>query len=80
MDYIFFFINIFKKKNLFVLYKYKFKIILLIFFLHICVLLSISFKSNNLKIALCTMGKKENLYVKEFIDYYIKLGINHIFI
>lgn len=34
----------------------------------------------NLKIALCTMGKKENLYVKEFIDYYIKLGIEHIFI
>ena len=34
----------------------------------------------NLNIALCTMGKKENLYVKEFIDYYIKLGIDHIFI
>lgn len=26
------------------------------------------------------MGRKENLYSKEFIDYYIKLGINHIFI
>ena len=26
------------------------------------------------------MGKKENLYIKEFIDYYIKLGIDHIFI
>ena len=26
------------------------------------------------------MGKKENLYVKEFIDYYIKLGVDHIFI
>ena len=34
----------------------------------------------NLKIALCTMGKAENLYLNEFIDYYIKLGINHIFI
>ena len=33
-----------------------------------------------MKIALCTMGKKENLYSKEFIDYYIKLGINQIFI
>ena len=32
------------------------------------------------KIALCTMGRKENLYSKEFIDYYIKLGVSHIFI
>ena len=32
----------------------------------------------NLQIALCTMGKGENLYSKEFIDYYFKLGINHI--
>ena len=37
-------------------------------------------KHVDLKIALCTMGRKENLYSKEFIDYYIKLGINHIFI
>ena len=37
-------------------------------------------KSNNLKVALCTMGKNENLYVKEFVDYYIRLGIDHIFI
>ena len=35
---------------------------------------------NNIKIALCTMGKKENLYIKEFVDYYIRLGIDHIFI
>jgi hypothetical protein len=34
----------------------------------------------NIKIALCTMGKKENLYVKEFINYYSKLGIDKIFI
>ena len=26
------------------------------------------------------MGKAENLYLNEFVDYYIKLGINHIFI
>ena len=34
----------------------------------------------NLKVALCTMGRKENLYAKEYINYYIKLGIDHIFI
>ena len=37
-------------------------------------------KRKNIKVALCTMGKMENLYVKEFIDYYSKLGIDHIFI
>ena len=37
-------------------------------------------KSNQIKIALCTMGKKENLYVNEFINYYKKLGVNKIFI
>ena len=26
------------------------------------------------------MGQEENLYVNEFIQYYIKLGVNHIFI
>ena len=26
------------------------------------------------------MGRKENLYAQEFIDYYIKIGIDHIFI
>ena len=26
------------------------------------------------------MGAKENLYVKEFVDYYIKLGVDKIFI
>ena len=38
------------------------------------------FFNNKIKISLCTMGRKENLYVKEFVDYYIKLGIDHIFI
>jgi hypothetical protein len=33
-----------------------------------------------IKVALCTMGKNENLYVNEFVQYYSKLGIDHIFI
>jgi len=36
--------------------------------------------NNNIKISLCTMGRKENLYIKEFVEYYIKLGIDHIYI
>ena len=37
-------------------------------------------RNNNIKIALCTMGKDENLYANEFIKYYINLGVNHLFI
>ena len=37
-------------------------------------------KINNLKVALCTMGKYENLYANEFVEYHLKLGIDHIFI
>ena len=39
-----------------------------------------SYKADNLKVALCTMGKRENLYVREFVDYYYKLGIDQMFI
>lgn len=39
-----------------------------------------SIKANNLKVALCTMGKKENRYVKEFVEYYYNLGIDKMFI
>ena len=37
-------------------------------------------RKTNTKIALCTIGKKENLYAKEFIQYYINLGVDHIYI
>ena len=37
-------------------------------------------RNSNIKIALCTMGKDENLYANEFIKYYINLGVNHLFI
>ena len=40
----------------------------------------INFFKKHLKVCLCVIGKKENLYVKEFIDYYKKLGYNKIII
>ena len=33
-----------------------------------------------LKVCICTIGKKENLYAKEFVDYYKNLGVNKIFL
>ena len=35
---------------------------------------------SNTKVCMCVIGKKENLYAKEFINYYKNLGYNHIFI
>ena len=32
------------------------------------------------KTCLCTIGKLENLYVKEFVLHYVKYGVNKIFI
>ena len=38
------------------------------------------YKSKTFKIAICTMTKKEILDIKDFVDYYLKLGVDHIFI
>lgn len=35
---------------------------------------------NLLKIGLCVIGKNENLYIKEFIKHYKKIGYDHIFL
>ena len=35
---------------------------------------------NNIKICICAIAKKENLYVREFVEHYKKLGYNNIFI
>ena len=37
-------------------------------------------KDNEIKICLCTIGKKENLYIKEYVNHYRRLGYNHIFL
>ena len=36
--------------------------------------------NHKIKLALCTMGKKENLYANEFVEYYFNLGFDHLFI
>ena len=74
--------KIYSKKNLILT-----KIIIIIFeifffflIINIQIFENAKFFNNEIKISLCTMGRKENLYVKEFVEYYIKLGIDHIFI
>jgi hypothetical protein len=33
---------------------------------------------NNIKVCLCTLGKNENKYIKEFVEYYKKYGVDKI--
>lgn len=75
---LYFFINtlLSKNRNKYNLPKKLIKTIFILFFL----LFILSYKNKNIKVALCTMGKQENLYVKEFISYYIRLGIDKILI
>ena len=37
-------------------------------------------KNKIIRVCLCVIGKNENLYAKEFVNHYKKLGYNHIFI
>ena len=39
-----------------------------------------TFNKSDIKVCLCVMGKEENIYAKEFINHYKKLGYNHIFL
>ena len=74
-------------KNIIKYGKYPFKInknkkiILILIYCFIYIEFYLNFKNGiDIKVALCTMGKMENLYINEFVDYYYKLGIDHIFI
>ena len=55
----------------------KFAFIFILLYLYF---LKINLDVRDIKVALCTMGRMEHLYIQEFIEYYIKLGVNHIFI
>jgi len=53
----------------------------ILFYLFFYLLLKVKINQlPDLKVALCTMGKEENLYIKEFVNHYIKLGVDKIFI
>jgi len=74
--------KILKKKNLFFIkfLFFFFEILLLSLLMKNQLLKIVNIFNKEIKVSLCTMGKQENLYVKEFVEYYIKLGIDHIFI
>ena len=61
-------------------------LIILLFLIIILIYSTFNSKQNlrkniiNLKICLCAIGKNENLYIKEFVEHYKKLGYNRIFL
>ena len=80
----------YRKRNNIKIYKHqekycKVKKIILIFILILMYIL-ISFKLSNLsnlpniKVCLCTVGKLENKYIREFVEYYKKYHIDKIFL
>ena len=58
------------------------KDLIALFFLSILILLKIKYilSKRNISICLCVIAKNENLYVREFVEYYFKIGYNKIFI
>lgn len=58
----------------------KFKKSIFLTFLFYILIFSFIKKTNKKFICLCVIGKKENIYAKEYINHYKKLGYDHIFI
>lgn len=67
-----------KKQFFFLLKKNILKLLFLL--INIFLILKNINKNKELKVCLCTIGKKENLYASEFVEHYKKIGYDKIFI
>ena len=67
-----------KKQFIFLLKKYILKLLFLL--INIFLILKNINKNKELKVCLCTIGKKENLYASEFVEHDKKIGYDKIFI
>jgi len=66
-------------------YKYKFIICNFLIFLKLNYKQIIQFNTNkeiikNKKVCVCTLGKEENKYIREFVQHYKKYGVDKIFL
>lgn len=59
---------------------YNLNVFIKIFLFILFVISSINQKKKLTKVGLCVIGKLENLYAREYVNHYKKLGYNHIFI
>ena len=60
----------------------NFEIIILLLFLNIIKLVSADENESNspLKVALCAIAKNENLYIREWVEFYKNIGISKVII
>jgi len=59
------------------------KYIIFLFFILIIITINKNYyfiHKKNIQICLCTLGKEENKYVREYINHYFKYGVDKIFI
>ena len=60
-------------------YKISFCLIIILFIIEFK-LINVKKKNNEVKVCLCTMGKNENKYARQFIEHYKNLQVDKIFI
>jgi len=60
--------------------KYKFEIILICYLFIVLFNFQKIYKNREIKICLCTLGKNENKYTRQFIEHYKNLDVDKIFI
>ena len=78
-------INIIIKINEYLNSNFFSKILLFILYIYLLdysnkIVLFKSYKIYNMKVCVCTLGKNENLYIKEFVEHYKKYGIDKIYL
>ena len=61
-------------------YNIKLFLIMMSFFSIIFKIKNIQKKNSDVKVCLCTLGKKENRYAREFVEYYKKLDVDKIYL
>ena len=67
--------------NNIILKKFKsLKFIKFFFLLIIILIIKFKNKKTNIKVCLCTLGKRENKYAREFVEFYKNLGVDKIFL
>ena len=63
--------------------KFKIQCIIIIFILNLFLEINIYFlkeKTKKLKVCLCTLGKKENRYIREYVEHYKKYDVDKIYL